>query len=236
MLLVMWRMWAAGAVTAFTHPRTVAAARWALASGVTGLVANVLLVLFFALAQPWRPQPSAWSWLGPANDVVIILQFATFIPVAVALRDRLPATRPVRTATAAAVAAMAAIIVLQLLLIVGVLSFEVQAPIVSASFMVVFAWILVVNRTAYHAAALPRRAARFGLLIGSAVLVGAVVAATGLLAPSGSPARYVAFGLGVAIGVPGWLALPVWPLLLARLAFGQPPAPTNARVHDEARP
>lgn len=232
----MWRTWVAGAVTAFARPRGVTVARWALASGITGLVANLLLVLFFALAQPWRQRASIWSWLGPANDVVIVLQFATFIPVAVALRDRLPDTRPVRIATAAGVAAMAAIIVLQLLLILDALSFDVQAPIVSASFMVVFGWILVVSRTAYRTAALPRRTARFGLLAGSAVLVGAVVAATGLLAPSGSPARYLAFGLALAIGVPCWLLMPVWPLLLARHAFGEPPAPLPPRVHDKARP
>ena len=35
------------------RPRTAAPVLWALTSGIAGLVANVLLVLFFLLAQPF---------------------------------------------------------------------------------------------------------------------------------------------------------------------------------------
>ena len=88
-----------------TYParqRTAGPVLWALTSGITGLVANVLLVLFFLLAQPFGvngPLAEAgqdFMWLGSANDVVIIVQFLTFIPVALALRRWLPPTRSMR--------------------------------------------------------------------------------------------------------------------------------------------
>ena len=75
---------------------------WALTSGITGLVANVLLVLFFLLAQPFGVGPLAerpdFIWLGTANDWVILVQFLTLIPVALALRSWLPPTRSMRIA------------------------------------------------------------------------------------------------------------------------------------------
>ena len=118
-----------------TYParqRTAGPVLWALTSGITGLLANVLLVLFFLLARPFGvdgPLAKAgqdFMWLGSANDVVIIVQFLTFIPVALALRGWLPSTRSVRLSTAAAVGAMVATAVLQLLLVAGVLEFDVQ--------------------------------------------------------------------------------------------------------------
>jgi hypothetical protein len=42
----------------------------ALLSGVTGLVAGLLLVGDFALDNPYDPTPSGPTWLGAANDVV----------------------------------------------------------------------------------------------------------------------------------------------------------------------
>jgi hypothetical protein len=212
------------AQSALTWTRPDPAAAWAVATGSIGVLANVLLVLFFVLAPPWRDPGSPWEWLGPANDVVIVAQFAAFLPVPLALRERLPGTWGVRAATIAALAAMVAVVVLQFLLVVGLLSFETQVLYVSAAFLVVFLWILVVCRTAYRTTALPRRIVRAGLLIGSAFPLGVVVAAIALLAPDGSPARYVGFGVGAALGAASWLALPVWPLLLAGRVFVAPPA------------
>jgi hypothetical protein len=198
-------------------------ATWALISGVAGLVANILLILFFALAQPFSETTNGLSWLGPANDGVIVLQFATSIPVAIALRDRLPATRLVQVATAAAIVAMGAAVVLQLLLIVGVLDFDLQAPIISASFLVVFLWILVVSRAGLHFAALPRVVARAGSMLGLGFPVGVLIAACGLLFEWGSTAQYVAFGLAGVLGSVAWLGLPVWLLMLGRLVLNRKP-------------
>jgi hypothetical protein len=132
-----------------THParqRIASPVLWALTSGITGVVANVLLVLSFLLGPPFGvngPLAQAgqdFMWLGSANDVVIIVQFVTFIPVALALRRWLPPARSVQLATAAAIGAMVVVAVLQLLLVAGVLEFDLQVVLVVATFLVVYAW------------------------------------------------------------------------------------------------
>ena len=215
-----------------TYPprqRTARPVLWALTSGITGLVANVLLVLFFLLAQPFGvngPLAEAgqdFMWLGSANDVVIIVQFLTFIPVALALRRWLPPTRSVRLVTAAVVVAMAAVAILQLLLVIGVLEFDVQVVLVAATFLVVYAWMIAVSSTGHRHGTLPRSVTRFGLLLGVSYPVGLVTAAAGLLFPSGSATQLAFVVPGVVIAAIGWLGLPVWPLVLARLVFSKPP-------------
>jgi hypothetical protein len=214
-----------------TYParqRTAGPVLWALASGITGLIANVLLVLFFLLAQPFGVSgPMAgdghdFMWLGSANDVVIVVQFVTFIPVALALRRWLPPLRSVRLATAAAVGAMVAVAVLQLLLVAGVLEFDVQVMFVVATFLVVFTWVIAVSSTGHRRGTLARSVTRFGLLLGVSYPVGLVIAAAGLLFPSSSAAQLAFVVPGAAIMAAAWLGLPVWPLVLARLVFSKP--------------
>lgn len=207
---------------------------WALTSGITGLVANVLLVLFFLFAQPFGASgPLAdgagqdFMWLGTANDVVLIVQFLTFIPVALALRRWLPSTQSMRIATLAAVGAMLAVAILQSLLVAGVLEFEVQVILVVATFLVVYAWVIAVSSTGHRYGTLPRSVTRFGLLLGVSYPVGLVIAAAGLLFPWGSPAQLAFVIPGVVIGAIGWLGLPLWPLVLARLVFHKHPSHTS---------
>ena len=101
--------------------RTSRPGLWAVISGIAGFVANVLLMLFFLLGRPFEPVQNSFGWLGTANDWVIVVQFLTLIPVAVALPRWLPPTRSVRVATVIAVGAMLAVAMLQLALIAGVL-------------------------------------------------------------------------------------------------------------------
>src|SRR5829696_8271281 len=164
---------------------------WALTSGITGAVANVLLVLSFLLGQPFgvngplAQAGQAFIWLGTANDVVIIVQFVTFIPVALALRRWLPPARSVQLATAAAIGAMVVVAILQLLLVAGVLAFDVQVVLVVATFLVVYAWVIAVSSTGHRSGTLLRSVTRFGLLLGVCFPVGLVIAAAGLLFPGG---------------------------------------------------
>jgi glycopeptide antibiotics resistance protein len=197
---------------------------WAVISGIAGLLANVLLVFFFLLARPFSDVQNSFGWLGTANDAVLVVQFLAMIPVALALPRWLPHTRSVRVATAMALGAMLAVAVLQLLLIAGVLDFDVQVVLVVAAFLLVYAWVFVVSSTGHRYDALPRVVTRFGLLLGISYPVGLLIAAAGVLigTASGHP---LAFAIpGIVLGAPGWLALPVWPLVLARLVFNKPPS------------
>jgi hypothetical protein len=189
------------------------APRWARVSGVAGLVANVVLILFFALARPWTTGGGA-AWLGPVNDVALVVQFAALVPVALTVHARLHLGR---TVTATAVAAMVVVVLLQLALLTGLLAFEVQVWAVTAGIAVTFGWVLVSSRAGR--AALPRPVVRFGTTVGGGFLAGGAVVALGLLLPSGSVAQYAVCGLGGLVGLVGWLGFPVWPLVLARTVF-----------------
>jgi hypothetical protein len=187
------------------------APRWAVLSGLAGLAANAFLILFFALAGPWTDGLSGYDWLGPANDALVVVQFAAMVPVALAVHARLGLGRGT---TAAGVAAMAGVVVLQLALLAGLLAFEVQVAGVVACLAVTFGWVLVASLAGRSV--LPPRLVRLGVVVGVGFPAGLVIAGAGLLAPPDSLARYAAWGLGGVVGLVGYLGLPFWPLALAR--------------------
>lgn len=189
-----------------------AAAGFAVVSAVAGITANVLLIGFFTLAPPWLPGPNRFAWLGTANDVVVIVQFAALVPVVAALRHLLPTARRVRVATVAAMMGSVLVVVLQVLLVAGSVDFAVQGPLVTICLAVVFGWVLVVSRTD----ATPPAVARLGAGIAVAFGSGILVTGAALLLPTASAWQYLAFGLGAVPAMLGWLAFPVWALLLAR--------------------
>jgi hypothetical protein len=195
--------------------RTSRAGLWAVTSGIAGLLANVLLVLFFLLGRPFEPVQNSFGWLAVANDWVIVVQFLTMIPVALALRRRLPSTRSLRVATLMAVGAMLAVAVLQLALIAGVLDFDVQVYAVVAAFLPVYAWVIIVSSVGHRSGSLPRAVTRFGLLLGASFPLGLLIMTPGLLG-WGYPGQLA------WLAALGWLALPVWPLVLARHVLNRP--------------
>ena len=200
---------------ATTVPRTSPATRReALVSGWTGLAANLLLVLFFALAAPFAEEPNGLGWLGTANDWLMVPQFVALVPVAVAVGRRLPPSRWRTTATAGGITAMAAIAVLQLLLALGVLAFDVQVVLVVPAILLVHLWLLAVSLLGHRSATLPRPVTRAGVLIGAGQPLGAALVAVTLVVPE--PVRWALLVPGLAVGGVAWLALPVWPLLLVR--------------------
>jgi len=185
--------------------------RWAALSGIAGLAGNSLLILFFALARPWTAGVTGYEWLGPANDVLVVVQFAALVPVAMAVHARLGLGRGT---TAAGVTAMAGVVVLQLALLAGVLAFEVQVYGVLVCLVVTFGWVLVASRAGRSV--LPAQLVRLGTVVGVGFPAGLVIAAAGLLAPGGSVVQYVVWGLAGVFGLVGYLGLPFWPLALAR--------------------
>ncbi|HWM03053.1 MAG TPA: hypothetical protein VNP92_12050 [Actinophytocola sp.] len=185
--------------------------RWAVLSGIAGLVANALLVLFFALSRPWTGQWSEYAWLGSVNDAVIVVQFGALVPVALAVRAVLGGR--VTGVTAAAVTAMVAVMVLQSALLTGLLTFDVQVWAVVVCFVVVFGWVLAVSRAGRDV--LAPAAVRVGTVCAVGFLAGIAVAGLGALVPEG-PGRYAVWGVGGLAGLCAWLVFPVWTLALAR--------------------
>jgi hypothetical protein len=202
--------------------------RWALTSGIAGLVANALLALFYLLARPFSDVQNSFGWLGTANDWVIPVQFLAMIPVALSLRRWLPPSRFVLISTAIAIAAMIAVAALQLSLVAGVVDFDVEVVLVVAAFLVVYAWVLVVSSVGHRDGTLPRSVTRFGLLLGASFPVALLITAAGYLVGRGF-GHPLAFAIpGTVLGAISWLAFPAWPLVLARMVFGIKPSTVNS--------
>jgi len=178
---------------------------WALTSGISGFVVDGLRLDQLTenvgdVRQYFMRLPAPIAW-------VMVLQFLTLIPVALALRRWLPPARSVRLATAAAVGAMVAVAILQLLLLTHALEFDVQVLLVMAASQLVSSWVLTVSSTGHRRGTMPGRSAASGLCSGVSYPAGLVIAAAGLLFPSGS-AAWLTFVIpgGVLLAI-GWLGL-----------------------------
>ena len=176
--------------------------RFASAAGAVGVLANLLLIGFYALEL--GREPVAGVSLGWLNDLTGAVGTALMIPVALAFG---PAWLRALGITAMTVATLGG-----LLLVFGVLTFEQQLPIVLAAFVALALWMLLTARQLTGA----RR--RLGVLAAAGVLVGMPVVGLGLLFPSMSWPQLALFGAGALVALPAWLAMPVWFLLLARVS------------------
>src|SRR5215217_3059053 len=122
-----------GPAAATTAPRPMSRnAAFAWAAGSAGALANLLLVAFYVLLAAGSGTQGV---VGGSNDLVGSLAAALFIPVAVALEPLLPPHRAVRIGQAVGIAAMAVLAVGGPLLVLGVLPFEIQAPIAMGASM-----------------------------------------------------------------------------------------------------
>lgn len=150
---------------------------------------------------------------GMANDLVGSLGTAFMIPVALALSAWLPERHFCRIVQVLGVSAMAMLVVGGPLLVLGVLEFEVQAPIVVGAWVILSLWLFHVNRWLRSSGDLPPRTARFGELMGALVLAAGAVAGPGVLLPWTSVPQLILFGAG---GVLAMIGTPFWFLFLGR--------------------
>lgn len=197
--------------------------RFAYAAGVTGIFANLFLIALYVLLglQGGSPEDgtllgSAFHVAGSASDLLGSLATAFMIPVALFLGGRLPRRRTARLAQAAGLTAMVLLSIGGPLLVLGVLAFDVQTPIAIAAWIILGLWLLLVNRWLRLSDALPYRVVRFGEFVGAGFLAGYVVVGLGLLLPWMSWPQLVVFGIGVLVGLPAYLGIPVWFVLLGR--------------------
>ena len=206
------------------------AAICALISGVSGIAANLLLAGFFAVARPWVHSSSPWAWLGPANDVTGAISMATMIPVVAYVGRLIPSTRRLRVLAWGSMLAMGALAFAAPLMLSGVVTLTVQFAVAGVGLPVIFGWLVVVNVSGGRAGAIPDSVAVFGRNVGAAALVATAIAGAGTLVPSGSAAQYVVLGLAALVGLPAYLAFPVWPILLARRVFAVESIDRSAQV------
>ena len=208
-----------------------AAAATALASGITGIAANALLVLFFALARPWETGGSArWDWLGPANDIVGAVSMAAFIPAVVYLTQLLRDDRLLVVLGGVSILGMGGLAAAGPLLVAGQISLETQFVVAGLALPPLFGWLLRACLTGGRRGALAPKLALFGERIGAGALVGTAVAIASLALPTGSVAQYVALGLAAIPGLPAYLVFPVWQLRFGRRLLAATTRPAAAAV------
>ncbi|HET7479897.1 MAG TPA: hypothetical protein VFJ72_10340 [Rubrobacteraceae bacterium] len=198
-------------------------AYFAYAAGVPGILANLSLIVMYVLLglQSGNPEDqtligSAFHVAGSGSDLLGSLSTAFMIPVALFLGKRLPRKRTTRFTQAAGLVAMALLTIGGPLLVLGVLTFEVDTPIAIGALIVLAIWLLLVNRWLHLLDALSYRVVRLGELFGAGFLAGYAIVGLGLLLPWMSWPQLVVFGFGVLVGLPAYFGIPVWFVLLGR--------------------
>jgi hypothetical protein len=187
------------------------AALFAYVAGITGILANLFLIGFYAL-QVGRPENG--TWLGSANDLVGSLGTAFMIPVALALSAWLPERLFYQIIQLLGLSAMTVLVVGGPLLVLGVLDFRVQAPIALGAWMVLSLWLFLVNRWLRSSGVLAPRLAWFGEFVSAGTAAGIAIFGLGDLLPGMSWAQLVLFGFGGVGAVIGMLGIAVWFVLL----------------------
>jgi len=204
-------------------PGTKVVSRFAYAAGATGILANLFLIALYLLLGQQGGSPeggtslgAAFHVVGSASDLLGSLATAFMIPVALFVGGGLPRRRTARLTQAAGLTAMALLSIGGPLLVLGVLTFDVQTPIAIGAWIILSLWLLLVNRWLLLSDALPYRVVWLGEFAGSGLLAGYVVFGLGLLLPWMSWPQLVVFGAGVLVGLPSYLNIPVsgscsWP-------------------------
>ncbi len=179
------------------------AARTSIGSGVTGALANTLLLAFVVLSyvRPGALQATLW----PITCLSAGVSSALLVPSALVIGGS--------TAVALGVASMAFSAVAWLLLATGALTPSVGAALLAGSGLGLSAWLVLGCRR--HT--VPARAARVGRRAGVAAFGGTLVVAVGYpLAPPLSTAWFAVVVVGGVPAAVGWFCVPAWSLRLGR--------------------
>lgn len=196
--------------------------RLAYANGILGAFAVILIFIFFAVGEPF----------GTLNDITGLLWGLTLAPLMYVFYQRaVPRTPSSTIAFSAGLIGCAAFIVLQLLLLLRVLTFEQQYAPLTLTYGLIGVWMILVSRAARRAGELARGLAWFGIAIGAMWALTSVLTWLGGPIPSdmsalADPSKINPFLLLSFITFFfAYLAQPIWALWLGRV-FKHPTAPT----------
>ena len=183
---------------------------WALIAGAGGCLGMLLLVLFSALGPPTSGSASEWAWLAPAHDVTGVVFAPAHALAAISLVAVLPRNRSLRAMTVVFIVAVAVIALVTVLLLAGAVGFDVQLALSLPAVAVIFAWLAMASRVGQQTGVLPPAIAKWGRVMGIALVAAVVIALAGAALPEGSVPQSASYSLAGAIGVPCWLLYPVW--------------------------
>ncbi len=129
----------------------------AMVNGVISAIGVVFLVIMFAKFA--SPQPASGLPYGRINDICVAIQYLLTIPIALVLYGILRPHHPtlIPIATVIGIIAMIAVVLLQLALVSGRLTFEQQVGWVTFAMIVgVGAWLIITGLVARSTGRLPR--------------------------------------------------------------------------------
>jgi hypothetical protein len=153
-------------VPSTSHSLFRIAAWWAYASGAVAAPGVVALIGMYAVLFAYGEGHPAFLPFGTTSDVAVLVQYALALPIPVALHqllgDRAP--RLSLAVTLIAIAAMLAIVVLQVLLLAGVLRFEEQFGLISVAFLTLVIWFVASGYIGRSSRILPGGTMRMSLL------------------------------------------------------------------------
>ena len=208
------------------------AGQWAIIAGVMAIVGLIALITFFAVGGPF----------GMANDILAIPGFIVLIPVAFALykigREKNVAMSLL--AFSAMLAGVIAVVVLQVALIIDVLPFQDQLPLVLGGGSLLGLWYALGSYLAR--VILPKGLVRFGIATGGIIICGAVFFWIGLMLQGGSMGNMTdqdAFSnlhplimLGFMLVIISYLLSPIWILKvgLVFLRVGEKPEVIGEKI------
>ncbi len=125
----------------FIRPLVIFIALCVFLSGIFAILGIVFLFIFYSdIDKNGR--------FGTLNDIMVIIQYLLMVPIAVYLYRLLRPVDPRRAWNSLIIGlvGMAAVILLQMLLVLDVISFAVQIGFVLVGFIIVLAWFLL-NRS-----------------------------------------------------------------------------------------
>jgi hypothetical protein len=189
---------------------TVAAGWAAMATGVLGLLALILIILFFTLGQPF----------GTLNDIFIGLTALSSVALAWLLLPQFSAQSPVLSWVALVLATAGALVVAtgSVLVVFGITGWYLAGLYMAAGNALIGLWLLGLILSVRQNVAWPHGLVLFGLIT-------AILMALGLATVPGIFRRIDAWGdapwyvnyVG-QVGALGWLVLyPIWCVWLGRI-------------------
>ncbi|MEV1129096.1 hypothetical protein [Agromyces sp. NPDC049794] len=188
---------------------------WAGLQGFLSLAALIALALFFLLATPFGTPQTRWAWLGPVNDWLAVLGAGPWVVAMILLTLYVGGGPWLWTLTIAASVGAAAIAIVTLLMITGVVGLSVQSVVAVGATLVTFVWAAVAAGAANVAGALPSWVSVVAVAMVAALIVATVIASVGYAAPAGSMLQTTLYVFGAAIAGLAWLAFPAWWLVVA---------------------
>lgn len=143
-----------------------AAGGFAIVSGFISAIGVVCLITMFTLFA--TSNRALGQTFGMLNDICVALQYLLTIPVALALYRILLTYNPalIRLGTILGLAAMLAVIALQLALVFGLMTFEKQVGWVSLAMLVgIGSWLVITGLVARATGRLPHSLLMSGLAV-----------------------------------------------------------------------